>query len=343
MFDIQSTLSFNKESLVAWNKYDYITRTSQNQWILQETWFVNEENINSAWNWSLWLLQMDFFYRHKPWYAGQFVRKITPKIQICEKAKLFFTVLLNQQKTILLSVLVRDVDKTFKNLEISLPTKNWKIDFDFMESFIAELEAEKIAELNNYLQITWLKDYNLTSEEEKVLADFENGKFEWGEFKFEDIWLKLLSVKNKLSKSDLEDWWKIPVYSSESTNNWIIWFTNIEPEFVVSDKNLIYLIFWDHTRSFNIAKESFLVADNVKVLSINNNIKINSLFFINSSWKKWISDKWYSRHWSIAKESIFQLPIKNGEADYKLMETFISAIQKLVVKDLVEYVYSNIN
>ena len=71
-----------------------------------------------------------------------------------------------------------------QNEEISLPTKNWKIDFEFMESFIAELEAEKIAELNNYLQITWLKDYNLTSEEEKVLRDFESGEFEWGEFNY---------------------------------------------------------------------------------------------------------------------------------------------------------------
>jgi hypothetical protein len=67
---------------------------------------------------------MDFFYRPKPWYAGQFVRKITPKIEISEKSKLFFTVILNQQKSKLLSVLVRYVDETFKNTEISLPTKN---------------------------------------------------------------------------------------------------------------------------------------------------------------------------------------------------------------------------
>ncbi len=34
-----------------------------------------------------------------------------------------------------------------KNDKIKLPTKNGKIDFDFMESFIAELEAERVAEL----------------------------------------------------------------------------------------------------------------------------------------------------------------------------------------------------
>lgn len=108
MFEIQNTLSFNKDALVAGTDYDYVTRTSQNQGILQETGFVNKENINSAGNWSLGLLQMDFFYRHKPWYAGQFVRKITPKIQLNKSSILFFTVLLNLQKQHLLSVLVRD-------------------------------------------------------------------------------------------------------------------------------------------------------------------------------------------------------------------------------------------
>ncbi len=44
-----------------------------------------------------------------------------------------------------------------KHEKIQLPTKNGKIDFDFMESFIAELEAERIAELEAYLSATGLK------------------------------------------------------------------------------------------------------------------------------------------------------------------------------------------
>jgi len=43
------------------------------------------------------------------------------------------------------------------NFKILLPTKNGKIDFDFMEQFIAELEAERIAELEAYLLATGLK------------------------------------------------------------------------------------------------------------------------------------------------------------------------------------------
>jgi len=211
-----------------------------------------------------------------------------------------------------------------------------------MENFIEELEREKIEKLDNYLQVSWLKNYELTSEEEKVLKDFESGKFEWGEFNYKDIWFKLLTVKTKLSKSNLENWWKIPIYSSESTNNWIIWYTKNKAEFVISKKNPIYLIFWDHTRSFNIATNDCCVADNVKVISVGENYNVKKLLSIIPSWKKCITNKWYSRHWSLAKKSIFQFPIKNKRPDYKLMEILISAVEKIVVRDVVDYVQKKI-
>lgn len=67
LFEIENTLSFNVDSLVDGTDYDYVTRTSSNQGILRESGFVNKENINQAGTWSLGLLQMDFFYRRKPW------------------------------------------------------------------------------------------------------------------------------------------------------------------------------------------------------------------------------------------------------------------------------------
>ena len=56
------------------------------------------------------------------------------------------------------------------NFKIQLPIKNGEIDFEFMECFIAELEAERIVELEAYLSATGLKDYTLTVEEEQVQA-----------------------------------------------------------------------------------------------------------------------------------------------------------------------------
>ena len=82
--------------------------------------------------------------------------------------------------------------------KIQLPIKNSKIDFEFMESFIAELEAERVAELEAYLLATGLKDYTLTIEEQQVLDDFENLK--WQTFNLERLFGK--STRGKRLKSD---------------------------------------------------------------------------------------------------------------------------------------------
>ena len=151
-FDIRNTTGLNTDKLNDGLEYDYITRTSNNQGILKTTGLVNQSNLNEAGVWSLGLLQMDFFYRKRQWYAGQFVRKIIPKIKLSKNAILFFTTLLNCQKKILLSVLVRNVDETFRNLKIQLPiTANGEIDFDFMESFIKAIQKESIKGVDSYL------------------------------------------------------------------------------------------------------------------------------------------------------------------------------------------------
>lgn len=56
LFEIEKTLSFNKDKLTIGKEYDYVTRTSLNQGVLKKTGFVNEENINPSGNWSLGLL-----------------------------------------------------------------------------------------------------------------------------------------------------------------------------------------------------------------------------------------------------------------------------------------------
>ncbi|WP_162977097.1 restriction endonuclease subunit S [Helicobacter pylori] len=161
LFEIEKTLSFNKDALTQGQDYDYITRTSQNQGVLQTTGFVNVENLNPPFTWSLGLLQMDFFYRKKSWYAGQFMRKITPKAEIKNKINSrtahYFTTLLNALKRPLLSVLVRDIDKTFREQKIQLPLKPTAntqtldgIDFHFMHTFINALMKQTIQGVAQY-------------------------------------------------------------------------------------------------------------------------------------------------------------------------------------------------
>ena len=150
LFEIENTFSFNKDALTSGNDYDYVTRTSQNQGVLQSTGFVNSENINDAGTWSLGLLQMDFFYRKRQWYAGQFVRKIVPKTSLTDSSISFFSTILNKQKQVLLSVLVRDVDEVFRNITCLLPTREGEIDYVCMETLIFAIQKLVIKDVVLY-------------------------------------------------------------------------------------------------------------------------------------------------------------------------------------------------
>ncbi|MCQ3827812.1 restriction endonuclease subunit M, partial [Streptococcus agalactiae] len=94
---------------------------------------------------------------------------------------------------VLMQVLVRNVDETFRSQSLCLPTKAGQIDFDFMESFIAELEAERIAELeaeriaelSAYLKVSGLDNYELSDEELKALRDYDS--MEWREYKLGEL------------------------------------------------------------------------------------------------------------------------------------------------------------
>lgn len=225
LFEICNTLSFNTNVLVDGKDYDYVTRTSFNQGVLRTTGFVNKTNINPSGSWSLGLLQMDFFYRSKDWYAGQFVRKIVPKIEIPQGAIMFFTTVLNKQKKVLLSVLVRHVDETFKKIIVKLPTKNNKIDFDFMESFIAELEteriaeleAERIAELSAYLKVSGFDNYELSVEEKNAIDNYES--LSWNLYNLKTLFGK--STRGKRLKSSDRIAGKLPFVTAGEANEGI--------------------------------------------------------------------------------------------------------------------------
>lgn len=338
LFEIQNTLSFNKDKLVVGYEYDYITRTSQNQGILQKTGFVNKENINSAGNWSLGLLQMDFFYREKPWYAGQFIRKIIPKIELNKSSILYFTALLNKQKMNLLSGLVRDVDEAFLNAKIQLPTKNGEIDFDFMESFIAELEAERIAELEAYLAATGLKDYTLNDKEKEVLDTFEKGQITFNEFKIGDLFEINSSEKrfdaNKVDISEIGH----PYVVRTSLNNGIRGYINEDEQFL-NEGNTIS--FGQDTATMFYQEKPYFTGDKIKIVKSKDNKfnKSNAQFFIATMTKSFSSFSWGSSSFNvnIIASQLITLPKKAKQPDYEIMETFISAIQKLVIKDIVLY------
>ncbi|GAA7415350.1 restriction endonuclease subunit S [Helicobacter pylori] len=358
LFEIEKTLSFNKDALTQGQDYDYITRTSQNQGVLQTTGFVNAENLNPPFTWSLGLLQMDFFYRKKSWYAGQFMRKITPKTGIENKINLriahYFTTLLNALKRPLLSVLVRDIDKTFREQKIQLPLKPTAntqtlddIDFNFMEKLIAELEQCRLAELEAYLKATGLSNTALSNDEENALNAF-NGKnsgggntscgLRWQSFKLGDLFEIYTGRDIIIGQTQQGD---IPLVSHQHENNGITkTIKEIYNRTIFNHKQTIALadrgVFLATTQN-----KDFHIGTRVKALVFKNGEqdKKTRLFFTTCINKNQIMFLDYS---SNATNKLPNLTIllptnQHGKIDFHFMHTLINALMKQTIQGVAQY------
>ena len=337
LFDIVNTPSFNKERLTAGDEYDYVTRTSLNQGILQGTGFVNESNLNEANVWSLGLLQMDFFYRKRKWYAGQFVRKIIPKFETTANNAKFFSVMLNKLKPVLLQVLVRNVDDTFKNQILNLPTQNNQIDFDFMDSFIAELEAERIAELSAYLKVSGLDNYELSIEERNALRAYNS--MEWRESKLAEFFeVKTYKKRFDANKVTLVSKGGNPYVVRKSTENGIKGFIS-EDDSYLNEGNTIS--FGQDTATSFYQEQPYFTGDKIKILKakFTGFTKENAQFFVSAITRSFSKFSWGSSSYSvdIISNQKLALPVLNNEIDIKYIEIISKAISKLAIKDVVQY------
>lgn len=225
-----------------------------------------------------------------------------------------------------------------KSEQVQLPTKNNKIDFDFMETFIIELEREQMSQLDVYLKASGLKDYDLTDEEEKVLHDFEN--INWGDFTFKSIFNKIAQGR-RLTKND-QLLGNIPfVMAGRGDTGISNYISNPVASF---PRNSITIDILGNTFYRDYA---FGAGDDTGVYwndSINYSRK--KMLFISTSMEKSLLGQFdFGKKLRSSQSSNFQmkLPIKDNQPDYQLMEIFISAIQKQVIKDVVLYTDKKLN
>ena len=230
-----------------------------------------------------------------------------------------------------------------KNETIQLPiTSTGEIDFNFMESFIRELEEERIRELNAYLEVTGLKDYTLTQEEEKSLKYFE--EMEWGEFEIGELFDFLTSKKRfDANKVTILENGNYPYIVRTSLNNGTKGYLNENEEYLNSGNTIS---FGQDTATIFYQKEPYFTGHKIKIVKAKDdsfNVK-NALYFLTSMNKSFQVYSWGSSRFNVdilSKEKMF-LPLQNNLPDYSIMETFISAIQKLVIQDVVLYAENKI-
>ena len=99
-------------------------------------------------------------------------------------------------------------------------TSKGKIDFTFMESFLTELEAGRIAELSAYLEKSGLDNYELSEQELEALDSLEVIK--WKEYKMGDLFTKIetkkLHYKSKELPTEITGNYDLPCLTSSFNN-----------------------------------------------------------------------------------------------------------------------------
>ena len=219
-----------------------------------------------------------------------------------------------------------------RNIQIKLPIKSdGNVDFEFMESFIAELEAERVAELSAYLKASGFDNYELSVEEKNALQEYE--RLEWDLFNLEALFGK--STRGKRLKSADRISGKLPFVTAGEANEGISAYISNKVE--VFEKNTTTI---DMFGSAKYRNYKYGADDHIAVVHTENIPMKASIFLTSSIHKAAHTGKFDYGHNFYAKDADeldIMLPVKNGQPDYDVMELLISAVQKLVIKDVVKY------
>lgn len=236
-----------------------------------------------------------------------------------------------------------------KNEKIQLPIlKSGEIDFDFMESFIAELEVQRIAELSAYLTISGFDNYELSAEELNALQNFGNLNEEnWGTYKignlFERVKTKKLPYKAKdLPKQPTDDC-VLPCLTSSFRNQGLNYYVPKAGATVISNvislpsNSDVYRAYYQ-SRDFTVLSDSYAIQWKLPENKLTPNQYLFMVMCINKTTDLPIySYKNKLGGWNVVKHKEIRLPEKDGKIDFAFMETFISAIKKIAIKDVVDY------
>ena len=226
---------------------------------------------------------------------------------------------------------------------VTLPiTVDGEIDFDFMESFIAELEAERVAELeakrvaelSAYLTVSGLDNYELSDDEMTIIERYKKQEIPFSEFEFIKIFNNIRQGR-RLKKGDQLPG-NIPFVMSGTTNTGVVgYISNPVAQF---PKNSITIDIFGNSFFRNY---DFGAGDDTGVYW-NTEIEYDKtcMLFFAAAMEKSLRGKYSYGKKLRSSQSIhfkMQLPTKDGSPDYATMDTLISAVQKLVIKDVVLY------
>ncbi|HHF6825326.1 TPA: restriction endonuclease subunit S, partial [Haemophilus influenzae] len=217
------------------------------------------------------------------------------------------------------------------NTIFTLPFIKNEIAFTYMDNFITELQAERLQELQGYLQVTGLSNYTLTEEEQRAIDDLDNIK--WGTFNIEKLFGKATRGKRLKSADRISG--DLPFVTAGENDTGISAFIGNDVEIFKANTITIDMFGSAKYRNYQYGAD-----DHIAVVHCDKLAKESVLFLTSAIHKVSNAGQFsYAKNFYAkdANELNISLPTKNNVPDYALMKTLGSAIQKLVIADVVKY------
>lgn len=220
------------------------------------------------------------------------------------------------------------------DFEVNLPTKNGQLDVEFIERFVAELEA--------YLKVTGLDDTSLTAEEGGAIAHLDEA--EWVEVPVAEFF----AVKNTstvLSRDVIPGSGAIPYVTAMAENNSVSSYIAHDNAFL-EEGNCVFI----GGKTFVVSYQPFdFFSNDSHNLALYAPDKLRtrlSQLFLATCVRVGMQHK-YSWGNSISnrkiQDDVIAVPMLDGTLDVGFISVLMTAVQKLVVDDVVRYTADRLN
>ena len=322
---------FDANKITFGGKYPYVARGDKNNGIrgyISES----EEYLNNGNTISFGQDTATMFYQKDAYFTGDKIKIFTEK----------FGKLNDKNAQYLLSTMKKSFslfswgsssfnEDILNNTIFTLPFIKNEIAFTYMDDFITELQAERLQELQGYLKVTGLSNYTLTEEEQRAIDDLDN--VEWGTFNIEKLFGKATRGKRLKSADRISG--DLPFVTAGENDTGISAFIGNDVE--VFKANTITI---DMFGSAKYRNYQYGADDHIAVVHCDKLAKEAVCFLTSAIHKVSNAGQFsYAKNFYAkdADELNISLPTKNNVPDYALMKTLGSAVQKLVIADVVKY------
>lgn len=233
-----------------------------------------------------------------------------------------------------------------KDVKLLLPTnKKGRIDINFMETYINEIEKYHIGELKkerknkckNYLKVAGYDNYRLNEDEKKAITSYQKRTIKYKKFKIEELF-EVTMTKRKFNANTIKFNGGYPYVARGSSNNGIKGYIMQEKEYL-NEANTIS--FGQDTATMFFQKNPYFTGDKIKIMKYKNK-ELNAdlaCYLITSMKKAFQNFSWGASSFNekVINNVEIEIPIKeNNEIDYDFISNFISAQKKNSIKEIMD-------